>query len=98
METVHVDTGTGWTHQFCCGRCGTVAIAAAGDLEADEFKISGHHFDGTAVCARRLYLVCPTCDQLHFLEPEIVAEIPYLLDEQADANYRRRRAARVASS
>ena len=83
MQVISTDLGETWTMTFVCVRCLTCAQASASDLQADEFKTSGYHFAGNAVCARRLYLECPSCQKLHFLSVDDCATVPFLLAQAA---------------
>lgn len=90
-DIVAQDSGEGWSLDWLCENCGAICRSYADDLEADEFKVSGHHFTGTAVCERKLYLICPTCKKVQFLDQVELETVPYLLNQQGEAHYEARR-------
>lgn len=49
-----------WHQEHVC-MCGTHFEFNLDDLDYAEWKVSGYHFDGTAVCEWRLTVNCPGC-------------------------------------
>jgi hypothetical protein len=49
-----------------CPKCKCVLEIEHDDWEVDSFKVSGYHFDGTAVCKDRWYVNCVNCEQIIF--------------------------------
>lgn len=47
--------------QKTCKKCSTVVEVEEVDWETDCFKVSGYHFDGTAVSKDLRYVYCPYC-------------------------------------
>lgn len=59
----------------CRGGCRYVYDYFEHDLWKDSFKISGNHFDGTAVCKEKIYVKCANCEKVHFVDvPKYVAK------------------------
>lgn len=58
-----------------CEKCESKTQYNKNDLERDRFKISGYHFDGTAVCESRYFLTCPVCKKYEFIPDNNISEV-----------------------
>ena len=66
LKTLDVEK---WKDRLRCGHCKTRFEVVAADIEKDKFKVSGYHFNGTAVIKLRFYALCPVCNKPCFLDP-----------------------------
>ena len=50
-----------WPRNVDCTKCKSTLRVDLNDLSLDSWKISGHHFDGSAVCQDLITFECPVC-------------------------------------
>lgn len=58
-----------WSVEIECRSCGYTYKYEARDVWVDSFKVSGYHFDGSAVCKDKAYVKCGNCEKLYFVSP-----------------------------
>lgn len=61
-----------WEYKTKCDQCKSKVWFYMEDLERDSWKVSGYHFDGTAVCKDLYSAICPTCENRIFIPDEHV--------------------------
>lgn len=50
-----------WPLTVKCRGCKSKLCVALSDLRHGSWKVSGHHFDGSAVCEDKYTFSCPVC-------------------------------------
>ena len=71
-----------WSARFTCRRCGTEFRADQGDLQVDGFKVSGAHWNGTAVCVDKFFVQCPSDNADILLGERAEKRVPVLLRDR----------------
>lgn len=67
-----------WITKTKCEICESEITITATDVLTAKFKVSGYHFDGSAVSEQCWYVDCPACDAYIFL-----TDLPVLVQRQA---------------
>ena len=72
MEVIKDTLAERWPLKYTCPHCKSNLIAQLSDLDYDSWKVSGYHFDGSAVCKMMYTVHCPACGANGVIDEDII--------------------------